>query len=312
MRLLIVVITTESTSTFSVPITTTAANGRTTTSFHLTTSIATITSTQYPVPTIAAEKSSSSPSAAKTGGIVGGALGGVVLLALLGFLAFRVRARRRAHPPFMGGGISSETYAQRSPSILPDSPKPSIFSPSTTTYTHAAAAAHVTPETQRMSYVGAGPATLSAGRGALFPSVISTSSGGSGSGMILSPVSNASRNSSASAETVKGPGGPYMRETMVSSAGESVVAPGLGAGHSSWSAEALMAPSGANPFEDPISTPERVSAEAEAGEGAWKREGVDPFADPVGGAPGAGSGAGAGQQRLSMLTMSDVEPGEAM
>ena len=233
----------------------------------------------------------SSSSAAKTGAIVGGLLGGLGLLAILGFLAFRMRARRRAaRTPFMGGGISSESYVPRSPSLLPDSPQPGVTSPN---FLAPSARAPTLPD---MSYVvgGSGSLGLSAGRGELFPSVISTSSsnrgsGSSSSGMAISPVP------SEDPEAAFAGRGPYMRETMVSSAGESVVVPGAGAAHSSLSADAIL-----DPFADPVRAmpkPEPVVTPAEAESGGERA--VDPFADPTRLAPG--------QERLSVLTMSDVE-----
>ncbi|KAI0328464.1 hypothetical protein GY45DRAFT_1003892 [Cubamyces sp. BRFM 1775] len=212
-----------------------------------------------------------------------------------------MRARRRAsRTPFMGGGISSESYVPPSPSLLPDSPQPGVTSPN---FVAPSARAPTLPD---MSYVvgGSGSLGLSAGRGALFPSVISASSasnrgsGSSSSGMVISPMP--SEDPEAGFAAAAAGRGPYMRETMVSSAGESVVVPGAGAAHSSLSADAFL-----DPFADPVRAmpaPEPVVTPAEA-EGEAERA-VDPFADPMRLAPG--------QERLSVLTMSDVEPGEAM
>ncbi|KAJ8454654.1 hypothetical protein ONZ51_g12904 [Trametes cubensis] len=56
---------------------------------------------------------------AMMGGIIGGAIGGLIVIGLLAFFLLRVRARRRA---FSERGISNDDYMPHFPSILPDSP----------------------------------------------------------------------------------------------------------------------------------------------------------------------------------------------
>ncbi|KAI0673989.1 hypothetical protein C8Q78DRAFT_1020173 [Trametes maxima] len=163
---------------------------------------------------------------------------------------------------------------------------------------------------QQMSYAGPRPTlslNLSAGRGELFPSMISTSTT-SGGGMPISPMPSEDADADVEATAESGANAPRMRDTMVSSAGASVV---RGAGHhSSLSAEAMM-----DPFADPsMGAHVDTAAAAVGGRKSPAPEvkvskvepavAVDPFADPKHLAPG--------QERLSMLTQSDVEPGEAM
>lgn len=202
----------------------------------------------------------------------------------------------------MGGGISYQSYVPRSPSILPDSPR----APAPTSTARA-------PTLPEMSYLGGGSG-LSAGRGELFPSMISTSTG-SGGGMPISPVPTEHSGFSADADAdVEATAGtevvgsrrnePRMRETMVSSVASVV----RGGGHSSLSAEAMMMGAAVDPFADPtmgahaaaaeesLKTPaEPVSPGSVRGvEGA-----VNPFADPELLAPH-------GQERLSVMTVSTM------
>ncbi|KAI0690731.1 hypothetical protein C8T65DRAFT_671349 [Cerioporus squamosus] len=213
------------------------------------------------------------------GGIIGGVLGGLIVLAALVFLFFRVRARRRAaaRGPFMGGGISYDNYVARSPSIVPDSPHFSINS------AIGAPVAPVAPA-PNMAFVGA-PGAVS--RSEMFPSYLSTSSA---SGMPISPVP-----SDTSAFGAAGPQ-PYMRETIVSTAASSTVIEGAGKGHSSLSADAIL-----DPFVDPV--PSVAAKDA------------NPFADPERLAPAPPPAPAS--QRLSVASgisafSADVQPGEAM
>ena len=128
----------------------------------------------------------------------------------------------------MGGGISYETYAARSPSLVPDSPHFNVNS------TIGAPSVAVPPP--NMAFVGAGGAMS---RSEMFPSYVSTSSA---SEMPISPV--------PSDTSAFGPSGPqpYMRgETIVSTAASSTVVGGAGKHHSSWSADAVL-----DPFMDPV------------------------------------------------------------
>ncbi|RPD54520.1 hypothetical protein L227DRAFT_348703 [Lentinus tigrinus ALCF2SS1-6] len=212
------------------------------------------------------------------GGIIGGVLGGLVVLVALVFLFFRVRARRRAARPFMGGGISYDTYVTRSPSIVPDSPH---FSINSAIGGPAPAPARVPPP--NMAFVGAG-GTVS--RSEMFPSYLSTSSA---SGMPLSPAPSDTSAFGAGAPE------PRVRETMYSTAASSTVVDGADKGHSSLSADAML-----DPFVDPVVPVGAKEANPFA----------DPDPDPEGLAP-------APAQRLSVaseisMLSADVQPGEAM
>ena len=189
------------------------------------------------------------------GGIIGGAIGGLIVIGLLVFFLFRVRARRRA---FSERGISNDDYMPRSPSILPDSPHSSarwsmvapgpapapVPAPSYLTPMAASASGARAPTLPPLS-LAPNMAYANGTRSELFPSMISTSSGRNSA----SPISPMPTDDGDDASFAARPR-PHIRETMVSTVSVSTVVHGAGKGHSSLSADAIL-----DPFADPAPAP---------------------------------------------------------
>ncbi len=216
------------------------------------------------------------------GGIIGGCLGALILIGLVVFFIFRVRRRRALSMR----GISSNDYPDaRSTSFVPSSPRPSSPrwsmvgpgpgpGPAPTRVGPIPTQAPRLSLTPNMTYAAGGT------RSELFPSMISVSD----ASISATPISPMPSPGSFSDQPR-----PHMRETMVNTAGASIVQGGRG--HSSLSADAML-----DPFVDPVPPAVKVTdADSDA----------NPFADPQ--PSGAPVPASTAVQRLSVASTISVD-----